>query len=78
MTIPDREAVRKMEEGQSKLKPTDDLWFEYHLQRVDDVGVWHPSIKEAAELVAVDMWYEGLIEGVNEPAEFTDQVQHLS
>ena len=41
-----------------------------HLQMISDFGVMNPSIKEAAELVAVDMWFSGEIEGVNEPEDF--------
>ncbi len=41
-----------------------------HLIHVPDFGLWNPNIKEAAELVAVDMWFSGRIEGVNEPEDF--------
>ncbi len=41
-----------------------------HLYRIPDFGLWNPNIKEAAELVAVDMWFSGIIEGVIEPEDF--------
>ncbi len=41
-----------------------------HCHLIPDFGLWNPNIKEAAELVAVDMWYSGMIEGVNEPEDF--------
>src|SRR5687767_9519501 len=41
-----------------------------HLSRVPNFGVWHPNIREAAELVVVDMWFSGEIDGVNEPDDF--------
>ena len=41
-----------------------------HLIRIPNFGLWNPSIKEAAELVVVDMWFSGVIEGVNEPEDF--------
>ena len=46
---------------------------------VPDFGLWNPSIKEAAELVAVDRWFSGDIEGVNEPEDFdgNDRAQWL-
>jgi hypothetical protein len=41
-----------------------------HLQEIPSFGLWNPNIKDAAELVAVDTWYSGTIEGVNEPEDF--------
>ncbi len=41
-----------------------------HLIHVPESGLWNPNIKEAAELVAVDMWFSGMIEDVIEPDDF--------
>lgn len=41
-----------------------------HLEVVPYFGIWNPNIKEAAELVAVDMWFSGMIEDVKEPDDF--------
>lgn len=41
-----------------------------HILSVENFGVWNPNIKQAAELVVVDMWFSGEIEGVNEPEDF--------
>jgi hypothetical protein len=35
-----------------------------------DFGIRHLNIKAAAELVAIDLWFSGEIEGVEEPADF--------
>ena len=48
----------------------DDINLKSHLLSVPDFGLWNPNIKEAAELVVVDMWFSGMIEGVNEPENF--------
>ncbi len=48
----------------------DKISLKIHLNRIPDFGLWNPNIKEAAELVAVDMWFSGMIEGVNEPEDF--------
>lgn len=48
----------------------DDINLKFHLRSVPDFGLWNPNIKEAAELVVVDMWFWGMIEGVNEPENF--------
>jgi hypothetical protein len=40
------------------------------LADVPSFGIWNPSIKEAAELLVVDMWFSGDIEGVDEPEDF--------
>jgi hypothetical protein len=43
-----------------------------YLHYVPQFGIWHPSINEAAELVAVDMWYSGEIEGKTEPSDIEE------
>lgn len=48
----------------------DHVSLNLHLHHVPDLGLWNPNIKEAAELVALDMWFSGIIEGVNEPEDF--------
>ncbi len=48
--------------------PEDDL--SKKLAILPDFGIWNPSIKEFAELVAVDRWFSGDIEGVKEPEDF--------
>jgi hypothetical protein len=40
------------------------------LADIPHFGISNPNIKEAAELVVVDMWFSGEIEGVNEPEDF--------
>jgi hypothetical protein len=41
-----------------------------NLARLPDFGIGHPSIKEAAELVAIDMWYSGGIGDISELEDF--------
>jgi hypothetical protein len=38
-----------------------------HLQFIPDFGVWHLAISEAAELVALDMWFAGALPEIDEP-----------
>jgi hypothetical protein len=45
-----------------------------HLSRIPHFGIWNPSIPEAAELVVVNMWFSGEIEGVEEPKDFDGAV----
>lgn len=41
-----------------------------NLQFIHDFGVWHLSINEAAELVALDMWHSGEISDIEEPEDW--------
>ena len=50
--------------------PPPDVELSYNLFFLPNFGVGNPSIKEAAELVAVDRWFSGEDEGVNEPEDF--------
>ena len=59
-----------MEIDQDGVPEKDEIDLSYHLGFVPEFGIWNPNIKEAAELVAVDMWFSGKIEGVNEPEDF--------
>jgi hypothetical protein len=55
-------------EGLTKLRAAiENAPYHGYLHEVPQFGIWHPSINEAAELVAVDMWYSGEIEGKGEP-----------
>jgi hypothetical protein len=40
------------------------------LALIPHFGIWNPSISEAAELVVVDMWFSGQLEGVDVPEDF--------
>jgi len=40
------------------------------LSLIPNFGIWNPSIREAAEIVVVDMWFSGAIESVKEPEDF--------
>ena len=42
----------------------------HHLLLLPDFGIWHLTIKEAAELVALDMWYSGEIPDIQEPEDW--------
>jgi hypothetical protein len=42
------------------------------LVRIPNFGLWNPNIKEAAELVVIDMWFSGEIEGVIAPENFDE------
>ena len=37
---------------------------------ISNFGIWNPNIKEMAELLVIDMWFSGEIEGVDEPEDF--------
>ncbi len=42
----------------------------WHLQFVDNFGVWHLTITEAAELIALDMWFSGDLPDIEEPEDW--------
>jgi hypothetical protein len=46
--------------------------FDYtgQLQFIGDFGVWRLTVKDAAELVALDMWYSGEIQDIEEPEDW--------
>lgn len=41
-----------------------------HLIHLPDFGLWHLTIPEAAELVALDMWYSGELPEIEEPEDW--------
>jgi hypothetical protein len=40
---------------------------------IGDFGVWHLTVKEAADLVARDMWFSGDLEGIDVPEDCEDE-----
>ena len=73
--INDQDGGQKKGDDRSTVKlkfehDADGTDLDYYLNRVPEFGLWRPNIKEAAKLVAVDMWFSGEIEGVNEPEDF--------
>ena len=71
----DQDGVPEMDDDRNT--PIDDyekvgewIGLNAHLIRVPNFGLWNPSIKEAAELVVVDMWFAGFFKEVIEPDDF--------
>lgn len=42
----------------------------WDLQFIESFGVWHLSINDAAELIALDMWFSGEFPDIEEPEEW--------
>ena len=42
----------------------------HHLEMVPEFGIWNPNIKDAAEMIALDLWFDGQIRGIDEPDDF--------
>jgi len=57
-------------DGREIVIDTEEMGKITHLQTIPAFSVFNPNIKEAAILVAVDMWFSGMLEEVTEPEEF--------
>jgi hypothetical protein len=44
--------------------------FNGHLQLISNFSIWHLSVKEAADLAVMDMWFSGAIPEIEEPEDW--------
>ena len=49
-----------------------------NLAHIPDFGVWHLNIKQAAELIALDMWYSGEFPDIEEPEDWDGNENNLA
>lgn len=59
-----------MDNNENKPRLSIEHQYNGHLHSVPNYGIWQLTIKEAAELVTLDMWFSGEIPNVEEPEDF--------
>lgn len=61
--------MEKEEQSPRGLLPGESI-DSFHLHEIENFGIWHLSIIEAAELIAIDMWFSGWCSDIAAPADW--------
>ena len=62
--------LRESEEAQRIVERDQEMGIRLE---IGDFGVWQLTVKEAAELIARDMWFSGALEGIDVPEDCEDE-----